>query len=104
MQESSPLLVAAEAGQESAITALLKGGALPNAPDFRGASPLMRAAGQGHCGCIEILLAHGAGKCSHTTTHSPVYAAIYVLWMHQVFQHNTATPASSMSTLEAPPR
>lgn len=74
MQELSPLLVAAEAGQESAITALLKGGALPNAPDFRGASPLMRAAGQGHCGCIKMLLAHGAGKCSDTNNQSHQYS------------------------------
>lgn len=62
MQDSSPLLAAAAAGQGSAVAALLTGGALPDAPDVTGVTAMMAAAAEGHVDCMRILLGFNAGK------------------------------------------
>ena len=72
LQDSSPLLAAASAGQGSAVGALLSGGALPDAPDVTGVTALMAAAGQGHLDCMDVLLGFDAGKagfCITTVKH-----------------------------------
>ena len=85
LQESGPLLSAAEAGHRDAVLTLLARGALPNASDARGASPLMRAAGQGHRGCCEALLASGASKNSLAAEcHNPlILLGIQTLHVHK---------------------
>lgn len=62
LQESDPLLLAAEAGHEAVTRALLEHGAFVDAPDERGVTPLMRAAKQGHTSCMSLLLTFGSGK------------------------------------------
>ena len=67
MQDSSPLLAAAAAGQGSAVGALLSAGALIDAPDVTGVTAMMAAAAQGHVDCMQILLGFHAGKpCVNT--------------------------------------
>ena len=69
MQDSSPLLAAAAAGQGSAVGALLSAGALIDAPDVTGVTAMMAAAAQGHVDCMQILLGFHAGKqalCKHS--------------------------------------
>jgi len=71
MQDSSPLLAAAAAGQGSAVGALLSGGALIDAPDVTGVTAMMAAAAQGHVDCMQILLGFHAGKpCANTSRDS----------------------------------
>ncbi len=69
MQDSSPLLAAAAAGQGSAVGALLSGGALIDAPDVTGVTAMMAAAAQGHFECMQILLGFHAGKPYANTSH-----------------------------------
>ena len=71
MQDSSPLLAAAAAGQGSAVGALLSGGALIDAPDVTGVTAMMAAAAQGHVDCMQILLGFHAGKPCVNTSQGP---------------------------------
>ncbi len=81
MQDSSPLLAAAAAGQGSAVRALLSGGALIDAPDVTGVTAMMAAAAQGHVDCMQILLSFHAGKlCVHTSCHSPSHRCAPITW------------------------
>ena len=81
MQDSSPLLAAAAAGQGSAVRALLSGGALTDTPDVTGVTAMMAAAAQGHVDCMQILLSFHAGKlCVHTRCHSPSHRCAPITW------------------------
>lgn len=76
MQDSSPLLAAAAAGQGSAVRALLSGGALIDAPDVTAVTAMMAAAAQGHVDCMQILLGFHAGKpCIYKLCNTPSHCA-----------------------------
>jgi ankyrin repeat protein len=85
MQDSSPLLAAAAAGQGSAVGALLSGGALTDAPDVTGGTAMMAAAAQGHVDCMHILLGFHAGKpCVHTPCDTSSHCAP-IPWVCSLF-------------------
>lgn len=64
LQDSSPLLVAAAAGQGSAAQALLAGGALVDATSSTGETAMIVAATHGHVQCMELLQACNAGRAN----------------------------------------
>ena len=61
-QDSSPLLVAAAAGQAHTTQALLAGGALTDAPSSTGETAMIVAATHGHVRCMAVLRAYNAGR------------------------------------------
>lgn len=62
LQDSSPLLVAAAAGQAHTTQALLAGGALVDAPSSTGETAMIVAAAHGHVRCMAVLQAYNAGR------------------------------------------
>ena len=76
----TPLMLAAGAGLETRVEALIAAGALVNAIDGRaGASALHKACQGGRLGCVRRLVEHGAWIDLQTTTtgHTPLVEAIW---------------------------
>ncbi|XP_005094277.1 myotrophin [Aplysia californica] len=57
-----PLHYAADYGQTEVINYLISKGALVNAPDKYGITPLLSAIFEGHTDCVKLLLEKGADK------------------------------------------
>lgn len=62
LQDSTPLLVAAAAGQAHTTQALLAGGALVDSPGSTGETALIVAATHGDIRCMAVLRAYNAGR------------------------------------------
>jgi ankyrin repeat protein len=59
IHRATPLYLAAQGGQQDAVTALLAAGADPNAAAFDGSTPLAAAVAKGHERVASLLRARG---------------------------------------------
>jgi uncharacterized protein len=74
----SDLLLAAAAGDASAVAKLITLGFDVNAADVQGATPLLRAAGNGHVDVVALLLKNGADAARTATSGATALSAAVI--------------------------